>query len=249
MCHKELQLKEGAFIISDAHFSHARGELFDFIQAIDEGKLHPTQLILMGDIFDALFGSIEYTYTENQKLIALLNDISTRIELIYLEGNHDFNLSHIFVNAVVIPIAEQPVVARFHEKKVYLAHGDFDGTRLYKLYTALIRNPFVLFILKYIDMISNHAILKNVNAHLEKKEDCNSFSGFEQFIQKRLEGRFVCDYFIEGHFHQNKIFRVDGFEYINLAAFACNQRYFIIEYSNNKSIVKEKQFTKGKRYG
>ncbi len=246
MSHKVLELQEGAFVISDAHFSHRREELLAFIQDIHSKKLRPTQLILMGDIFDALFGGISYTYEQNKELIALLNDISRDIELIYLEGNHDFNLSHFFVNAVIVPIEKQPVEARYRDKKVYLAHGDFDGETAYKLYTAFIRNPFVLFILKYIDLALNHMILKKVNKHLNKKNDCNDFKGFREFIKRRLENRFECDYFIEGHFHQNKFFTVDGFQYINLAAFACNQRYFIIKYSKESSILLEQKFSKGK---
>ena len=246
MSHKSLELKEGAFIVSDAHYSHRREELLDFIKAIYEKKLVPTQLILMGDIFDALFGGIDYTYAENQELLTLLNDISKEIELIYLEGNHDFNLAKLLPNATLFSIKNQPVKAMLQDKTLYLAHGDFDGASFYKAYTAFIRNPFILFILKYIDIVSNHAILKNVEEHLGKKDDCNKFSDFREFITKRLSGRFVCDFFIEGHFHQNVSFSVDGFKYINLAAFACNQRYFIIKYSNSNTVLLEQKFSKGK---
>jgi len=246
MSHKSLELKEGAFILSDAHYSHRREELLDFIKAIYDKKLVPTQLILMGDIFDALFGGIDYTYAENQELLTLLNDISYEIELIYLEGNHDFNLTKLLPNAALFSIKNQPVKATLKDKTLYLAHGDFDGTRFYKAYTAFIRNPFILFILKYIDIVSNHAILTNVEEHLGKKDDCNKFSGFREFITKRLSGRFVCDFFIEGHFHQNVSFWVDGFKYINLSAFACNQRYFIIKYSNSNTVLLEQKFSKGK---
>ena len=246
MSHNALVLKEGAFVVSDAHYSHRREELLDFIKDIYNKKLLPTQLILMGDIFDALFGGIDYTYKENQEMLSLLNAISQEIEVIYLEGNHDFNLVKLLPEVIVVPIQNQPVKATLQDKTLYLAHGDFDGTRFYKAYTAFIRNSFILFILKYIDIVSNHAILKNVEEHLGKKDDCNKFSGFHEFITKRLSGRFMCDFFIEGHFHQNVSFSVDGFKYINLAAFACNQRYFIIKYSNSNTVLLEQKFSKGK---
>jgi len=76
MSRKPLELKEGAFIVSDAHYSHRKEEFLDFIKAIYKKELLPTQLILMGDIFDALFGGIDYTYAENQEIITLLNVIS-----------------------------------------------------------------------------------------------------------------------------------------------------------------------------
>ena len=73
--------------------------------------------------------------------------------------------------------------------------------------------------------------------------DCKEFRGFRKFVKQRIEGKFECDYFIEGHFHQNKEFQVGSFEYINLAAFACNQRYFIVKSLNNKELFEEKIFS------
>jgi len=243
MSHK-LELREGAYIISDAHYSPHRPQLLAFIKAIHSKKLQPTQLILMGDIFDTLFGSIEYTYKDNQEMIALLEAIAKDIEVIYLEGNHDFYLRVVFEHVKVFPLIMQPVLLEFGEKKVYIAHGDFDGKWDYKLYTALIRKPFVLFLLKYIDIALNHFIINKIERYLEKKDDCKELSWFEDFIKNRFGNRFECDYFVEGHFHQNRTFKLSSFTYINLGAFACNQRYFIVKSKHDKELLEEHQFSK-----
>lgn len=243
--YRNLKIKEGAFIISDAHYSKERPELLDFLEAIQAKELQPTQLLLMGDIFDALFGSIEYTYIQNQKIIELLKKIAEEIDVVYLEGNHDFNLNAVFRNINIYPIGQQPVAATFQDKNIYLAHGDFDGKLGYKLYTALIRNPIMLKILKPIDNLFNHFILHFVDKHLMKKDDCKELFWFEDFILKRFHQRFDCDYFIEGHFHQNKMIKLENMSYINLAAFACNQRYFIVKSLQDNTILQEKQFSKG----
>ena len=175
----------------------------------------------------------------------MLQEISLFLEIIYLEGNHDFNLKSIFENIKVFSIEEQPLLCNFNDKKVYLAHGDFNGPLGYRLYTWLIRNKVVLSILRIIDNILNHLILNFVDKHLGKKEDCNEFRGFEQFVSKRLAFNYECDYFIEGHYHQNKSFQVENFRYINLAAFACNQRYFIVKSSEDKELLEENIFSKG----
>ena len=237
------EIKEGAFVLSDAHYSHLRPELLEFIKAIHAKEFQPTQLILMGDIFDALFGGIPYTYKQNQELIQLLNAISLEIEVLYLEGNHDFNLQKIFPNMKVFKITQQPVICNHHDKKILLAHGDFGGRVGYKIYVALIRNPLLLFILKYIDILLNHTILKKIDAYLGQKDDCKDFFGFDTFIESRLVDKYKCDYFIEGHFHQNKTIEFLDFTYINLGAFACNQRYFIVESSQNKVLLAEKIFS------
>jgi len=245
MSHSLVDIKEGAFVISDAHYSSLRPQLLSLIQNIHSQVLKPTQLILMGDIFDALFGGVKHTQELNAEIIRLLNSISLDIEVIYLEGNHDFNLQKIFPNFQIFPLNKQPVECNYKEKKIYLAHGDFDGDFAYLLYSSIIRNPLTLFILKTIDSLTAHSILKKLDNFLSKKNDCKDLRTFQEFISLRLEKKYECDYFIEGHFHQNKQFRAGSFNYINLAAFACNQRYFIVKSSKDKELLEEKTFSKG----
>lgn len=241
---RNIEIREGAFIVSDAHYSHLRPEFLDFLKDIHSQKLNPKQLILMGDIFDTLFGGVPYTSQINKEAVGLINDISKEIEVIYLEGNHDFNLSSIFPHAKVFPISKQPLACSYENKKVLLAHGDFGSEIKYRIYASFIRNPFVLFILNIINFLSFNLILKKLDNYLSKKDDCKEFSGFKEFISKKLINRYKCDYFIEGHFHQNRSFELDGFSYINLAAFACNQRYFTVKSLKEMDILEENIFSK-----
>ena len=245
MSHNLPEIQEGALIISDAHFSMSRPELFFLIEDIYLGKQEIPQLILMGDIFDNLFGGIPYTYKSNQALIDMLNAIALKISVIYLEGNHDFQLHKVLQNMTIVPIKNQPVRCSYKGKKILLAHGDFDGALGYKIYTYLIRNSFVLFILRFIDNLTGHSILNFVDRHLEKKDDCNKFRRFEKFVQNRIENKYDFEYFIEGHYHQNKSYRWNDLNYINLAAFACNQRYFIVKSVKDNELLEEKSFSKG----
>ena len=240
MYHSSIELKEGAFIVSDAHYSHKRPEFLEFLKAIQSKKLRPSQLILMGDIFDALFGGIKKTLDNNEEAVSIINEISTEIEVLYLEGNHDFNLKDIFPLAKVFPICTQPVSCRYFEKEILLAHGDYDGAPLYKLYTALIRNRFVL---KFLNLFDEY-ILDKLDRYLNKKDDCKELEWFEGFIQKRFDGRYDCDYFIEGHFHQNKVIKLPEMSYVNLGVFACNQRYFIVKSLQDKEFLEEIIFSK-----
>jgi UDP-2,3-diacylglucosamine hydrolase len=244
MSHNPVTIKEGALIISDAHYSHLRPELFYFLQDMHTQKKLPPQMILMGDVFDALFGSINFTYEQNSEMITLMNAIAQEIEVLYLEGNHDFNLKKVFPQIKIFSIKNQPVQAVYKNKKLYLAHGDFNGEFFYRLYTSLIRSPFILFFLKYIDIFSKHAILRNLDSYLGKKNDCNTFSGFKNFVEKRLAKKYNCDYFIEGHFHQNSSFYIEDFYYINLGAFACNQRYFIVKSVQDIELLEEKKYSR-----
>ena len=235
-----LELKEGAFVIADAHYSHLRPQLLSFFQDIHFQKLQPTQLILMGDVFDALFGSIEYTYEQNREILTILQSIAQTIEVIFLEGNHDFNLKNIFTNIKVFPLKEQPVLGEFNGKKIALAHGDFDAPFGYQLYTSIIRSTIVLKVLNFLDKRIGNKIIKKIDAHLGKKDDCQKFTGFREYIEKRHLEKYNVKYFIEGHFHQDKVLKFTDYSYINLAAFACNQRYFIVKSSKDKELYLEK---------
>jgi len=239
-----IELKEGAFVISDAHYSHFRPEFLDFLKAIHTKKLRPTQLIFMGDIFDTLFGNVPYTYELNAEAIKIINEISLELEVIYLEGNHDFNLSKIFPNVKVFSIKIQPVAFKYDEKKILLAHGDIESPFSYKIYTAIVRNSAVMYFLNILDSISGHSIIKRLDEYLSKKEDCKEFVGFREFMEKRLSDKYSCDWFIEGHFHQNKTLKFKDFIYINLAAFACNQRYFIVKSLKDVELLEENIFSR-----
>jgi len=241
-----IEIKEGAFVVADAHYSHFRPQLLDFIKEIHSKKLQPTQLLFLGDIFDTLFGEIPCTQQVNKEAIKLLNEISQEIELVYLEGNHDFNLKSIFPYAKVFSIKRQPLACRYNDKVVMLAHGDFGEDMGYKIYTAIIRNPFVLLFLRALNFISSNLILKKLDLYLRKKNDCREFVGFDEFIAKRLGSKYACNYFIEGHFHQNRNIKFDNFRYINLAAFACNQRYFIVKSFKEEELLEENIFFKDK---
>ncbi|MDQ7069043.1 MAG: hypothetical protein Q9M40_14350 [Sulfurimonas sp.] len=65
-----IELQEGALLISDAHYSSSRPELLSLIKDIHSKKIPTTQLILMGDIFDALFGEVPTTQEKNREMIS-----------------------------------------------------------------------------------------------------------------------------------------------------------------------------------
>lgn len=246
MSHKQFQILEGACIVSDAHYSYLRPELLQLIQKIHTKKLAVSQLILMGDISDALFGGVAYTYEQNSELMELINAISQEIEVIYFEGNHDFNIEKLFPHCRVVPLKQQPLECSFKEQKIFLAHGDFDGEALYLLYTSLIRSRLLVAILTLFDSLCDHCILQKLDAYLSKKDDCREFVNFKEYIAKRQLQKYGGDVFIEGHYHQNCSFSFEDYNYINLPAFACNQRYFIVKSNKYKELVMEENFLKEK---
>lgn len=185
------------------------------------------QLILMGDVFDLLFGGIAKTVERNQDAVDLINTLSDNIEIIYLEGNHDFNLASIFPGVKVFSIKQQPVACTYKGDAVALAHGDFNGPLTYRLYTSLIRNPFILKTLSLVNRVGRQFILNALDAKLARKDDCQKMQTFEKYVKKHLSKKDVNPYklFVEGHHHQDLSFDIEGCEYVNLPAFACGLGY------------------------
>jgi len=224
-------LQEGAILIADAHYSDKYPQFLAFLQDLESGTIKTPQLILMGDIFELLFGVISQTKKDNAQEIALLNKLSESVEVIYFEGNHDFGLKNIFPNILIIPLQEQPQVAKFNEQSVMLSHGDTKTPLGYQVYTKLIRNPLVLTLIGLFDVLCGHCIIKWLKNRGMQKDPCYKIDLFKEIITRRLSylKNKPLDIVVEGHFHQNLSFELYGFEYINLSSFACNSKYFIVQ--------------------
>ncbi len=72
-------------------------EFFNLFKEVKKIKeITTTQLFLMGDMFDFISGESKYFIKRNQKLIDIINELSKSMEVIYLEGNHDYNMQNLF---------------------------------------------------------------------------------------------------------------------------------------------------------
>lgn len=237
-------LQEGAILISDTHYSDDYPQFYRFLKALESGEIKTSQLILMGDIFELLFGVIKQTREDNKKEIALLNKLCESIEIIYFEGNHDFGLKEIFPNIMIFPLEEQPQVLSFNKQKVQLSHGDTQTPLGYQIYTKIIRNKIILSLVGMLDILCLHCIINWLKNRGVKKDPCYKIKGFKEIIHRRLSylKDEALDIVIEGHFHQNLSFECYGFDYINLGAFACNHKYFIVQSSHEQLVLQETLF-------
>lgn len=242
-------IQEGAILIADAHYAPWRTPFIDFLHAVESGEVQTSQLILMGDIFDLLFGDVDATVALNIEAVTLLNILATRIEILYLEGNHDFRLAAVFPQIKVVTRSEQPFRAAFKDQNIALSHGDTRMGFGYELYTALIRNPVILKFLNVLDQWRGEFIVKRLIVMMKRKRHCQIIEGFSELIHQRLEGDSDVrpDVLIEGHFHQNCPFEFDGMHYINLGAFACNERYYRVQSLNNRMVLEEVFLSKESR--
>ena len=227
-----LTLKPGAWLIADAHYAHYQPALYEFLSSLSEEDL-PPQMILMGDIFDLLFGYAPNSIEPNRKMVDLLKRISLRTEVVYLEGNHDFGLKRIFGDSMrIVERSEQPLIADFGDKRVALHHGDLLQGAGYEIYTAWIRNPLVDTVLNGIDTLTGGAIIGWLERYNRKKRPCYRIENFEERVKNRLgiiKKRYLFDIWVDGHFHQNTHLVFEDAEYLNLPAYACSRSFTVVK--------------------
>ncbi|MGK0255500.1 MAG: UDP-2,3-diacylglucosamine hydrolase [Arcobacteraceae bacterium] len=219
-------IQNNAIFIADSHHNTKRSQLNNLLTQLKLGHIQSTQIFLMGDIFDFLSEEIEYFKSLNYKIISLINELSRTHEVLYLEGNHDFNLYKIFPNVTVIQRKEQPLFIKQEDKIIALSHGDIFTPKSYDLYTSVIRNRKVLKFVNFLDI--KNFFSKFVEKKLMKKNLCHKQDNYLDFVQNRIKSYnsiSATDLIIEGHFHQGSI----SDKYINIPSLVCDNKYMIYQ--------------------
>lgn len=221
--------------IADCHQNHANNG-FELALAFVEREIErgtPFVLVLLGDIFDMLFGGVPYSIAPHKAHIARLENIAAQRKVLYFEGNHDFNLAPIFHHVQIFARNVQPVFATIGGVPISFAHGDIAMPFMYNLYTAIVRNPHLLRFLGAIDVCLGGRIFAIVRSVL-CKNSLQSYVGYKEQIFSHKRQFYVplpCQYAIEGHFHLGEIAAMDENArfYIALYAFSCISHAFIVE--------------------
>jgi len=216
-----LNINEDSIFVADAHFNSNRPELGKLLLQLLSGKIVTTQLFLMGDMFDFLSNEIRFYKIKNLKIIELLNQLSKKIDIVYLEGNHDFNIQILFPDIQVVPRQNQPLICTYQDKQVAISHGDIYTPTGYNIYTTIIRNSLFLNFLNFIDI--RFWLSKKIDNWLLEKDICNECQDFNSFATNRISlYPKDIDIIIEGHFHYGQ----QSNNYINIPSLACDKKYF-----------------------
>lgn len=222
-----LNIKENAIFVADAHYNERRGEFLNFLKKIKNSSIQISQLFLMGDMFDFLSSQNTYFINKNKEVIDLINELSTKHEIFYLEGNHDYNIQELFPKIKVYKREEQPLEARYKNMSVMISHGDiYVNDIFYELFCKIIRNKIFLKFLNIIDIQS--MLSKKVYYFLLNKDICHKIDNFKEIIKTRIK-YYSAELIIEGHFHQGNEYNIDNKRYKNIPSLACSSEYTIFK--------------------
>jgi UDP-2,3-diacylglucosamine hydrolase len=215
-----MKIEKDAIFIADVHFSKYRNLNFlDLLKSFE--KSPPKQVFLLGDIFETLFGEVQYTIEQNNKIIQKLENLAQKSEIFYFEGNHDFNLKQLFKFVKIIPISQQPFSATFENKRVLLAHGDWNENFGYNIYRRIIEKSFVLKLISFLDF--KNRFIQKIEKKQLSKEKCRKKDKFRDLIEKKIS-HLDFDIFIEAHYHQDEKFKFENQIYITIPPFLCKKK-------------------------
>lgn len=222
-----LSIQNEAIFVADSHYNEKNKEFLLFLKKIESKEILCSQLFLMGDMIDFISGESRYFIKQNYQVIELLNKLSKDIQIVYLEGNHDYNLKLIFPNINVIKRENQPLLAKLENNQtISLSHGDNFINWKYDLYCKIIRNTFFLQFMNFIDI--NFFISKKIENTLVNKNICHKMNNFKQIVEKRIKN-YNTDIVIEGHYHQGDIYNINNKKYVNIPSLCCQKEYVKIK--------------------
>jgi len=111
-----------AVIISDIHLGAdvcQAKQLAHFLDAIHDGEIETQRLILNGDVFDSI--DFRRLKKSHWKVLSLIRKLSDKIDIIWLNGNHD-GPSEIVSHLIGVRV-EDELILESGDKKILVLHG------------------------------------------------------------------------------------------------------------------------------
>ena len=135
--------------IADAHLRHPEDRNYRALLSFLESQSgHIRTLYLLGDLFEFWLGFNHVVYADHIPILHRLSELhalGTRI--VYVEGNHDFNLGPFFKQKLDCTVYPDGGEVEIDGQRIYLAHGDLvdPSDRGYRLLRSIFRSRIVRF--------------------------------------------------------------------------------------------------------
>jgi len=205
--------------IADAHLKGtddpAQTSLVEFLETLT-GDSRPDMLVFLGDIFDFWAGFNPIIYNRHLPLLDALETLSTSgVDIIYLEGNHDFNMGTFFTSTLGAEVHADNCRLSIDGKEFFIAHGDavamsfgyatwraFLRSRLFRLLRGMLSHKTVVGIADYLSKRSRARMRGDGHAGIDAR--------LLEFATKQVESGF--DVVVLGHSHSAGVQSAGGSE-------------------------------------
>jgi UDP-2,3-diacylglucosamine pyrophosphatase LpxH len=236
--------------VSDAHFTgQEREEMGMFLQFLESQEEGLGRLVILGDLFEFLFGfnapaRLEegsflpglFPFPEYLPVFEALQRLAHHgIQITYIEGNHDFRLSSFFrdwfgIEADVYPIRGEE---RLGGHPTFIAHGDLSNPLQwkYRFYRSLVKNPVTYRLIQRIGPRLTRAIARRMSHESAQRYHAAGSRGmpstFRSFARRKFMEGFDIVILGHSHFPEKMEEEVEGRRcfYFNVGDWAVHRSY------------------------
>lgn len=189
--------------IADSHLKGLGDPNQAALASFLDGLIGIDKLIILGDFFDLWVGLNDVVYQQYKPVLKSLFSLSeSGVEIIYIEGNHDFHMGPYFTETLRAKVYPESCGLMLDDKRIYMAHGDtINMTAGYRILRALLRGP----ILKMLRAIISPPMAWNIGKAMSSgsrgygKKDPAIDKAQKEFAKEQLKKGF--DGVILGHSH------------------------------------------------
>lgn len=193
-------------IVSDIHIRDEhddRHKLFcDLLDSLNANN--SKTIVLNGDIFDFCFGPAQFYQKKFTHIGSRLSNLSKAgVEVIFVEGNHEFHIKNIAWDGVHYPKQDNFLIETSDAKKILLCHGDTIVEDVkYRLFRNFVKSRFTKFFVNLLPGSVIDALCLRYASHSRSQDQYRSLNhdrilGFA----KNLVNKHAADYLVFGHFH------------------------------------------------
>lgn len=132
-----------AVFLSDVHIrDHNDPNLSPLIAFLESLAGKVDRLFIVGDLFDTWFDFPRAVFSEYVPLLSALHSLRRAgTEIVYVTGNHDFEMGHYIRNILGVEVHDTEMTLEVDGRRAYVAHGDMVNAedRNYRLLRRILR--------------------------------------------------------------------------------------------------------------
>lgn len=238
--------KHRTIVLSDIHLGAADSHVREVIHFLKKNTCET--LILNGDIIDGWKlkrgAKWKKSYTDFWRLILKR---SKKIPVIYLKGNHDDFLNHVFPLQIgKIKIVDHFILESANGKKYYVTHGDvFDivmqhGWLKWLAYLGDLGYSFLLWLNGVVNWFRKLSKKPKMSLSLYVKQKVKAAVNFiSKFADNltNLAHQENCDGVICGHIHCAEIKQINDIDYLNSGDWVESLTALVEDFDGNWKII------------
>ncbi len=198
-----------ALFLADAHLHHPDDANYRALLSFLEAQRGRIDLLgLLGDIFEFWAGDRKHLHPYYRPLIDCLEQLNQNgTELVYVEGNHDFDLGRHFIDRLNCKVFPNGGMINLEGVNIFLAHGDQanPADKGYHFLRWFLRTPMIRTLIRHLPeklvwRIADKSVETSRKNSKGKNRQWPAREILRDYARTILDDQ--CSVLITGHFHQ-----------------------------------------------